>query len=146
MNARKTLRGSSGFTLAELLIVMAIVLVLAALAIPSFTKNLEQSRETTDISAVRAAYSEVISSAMLGSADLRQGDGTYQAVVSPLKQLSDGWNLEVTNMDIAGINGADWQGTPKAGGKCTVKYDPTTDKCTIIWGGLRGRPPGSSCL
>jgi len=45
-----------GFTLAELLIVVAIIAVLVAIAIPVFTSRLEQSRETTDIANLRSAY------------------------------------------------------------------------------------------
>ena len=37
-----------GFTLAELLVVVAIVSILAAISIPIFTRQLETSREATD--------------------------------------------------------------------------------------------------
>ena len=46
-----------GFTLAELLIVVAIIAVLVAVAIPSFTSYLEKSREAADLSNLRSAYS-----------------------------------------------------------------------------------------
>jgi len=49
-----------GFTLAELLIVVAIIAVLVAVAIPVFTSQLEKSREATDIANVRSAYAEVV--------------------------------------------------------------------------------------
>ena len=49
-------RNNKGFTLAELLIVVAIIAVLVAIAIPVFTSRLEQSRETTDIANLRSAY------------------------------------------------------------------------------------------
>ncbi len=61
----KKIQNKKGFTLAELLIVMAIILILAAIAIPNFTKQLEASRETADINAIRAAYSEAMSDYML---------------------------------------------------------------------------------
>ena len=51
-----------GFTLAELLIVVAIIAVLVAIAIPIFTAQLEKSRESTDMANIRAAYAEVIAS------------------------------------------------------------------------------------
>ena len=47
----------SAFTLAELLIVLAIVGVLVAVSIPIFTFQLEKSREATDIANMRAAKS-----------------------------------------------------------------------------------------
>ena len=49
-----------GFTLAELLIVVAIIAVLVAIAIPVFNAQLEKSREATDIANVRSAYAEVV--------------------------------------------------------------------------------------
>ena len=45
---------NKGFTLAELLIVVAIIAVLVAIAIPIFTTQLEKSRETVDIANARA--------------------------------------------------------------------------------------------
>ncbi|MBQ9522054.1 MAG: prepilin-type N-terminal cleavage/methylation domain-containing protein [Oscillospiraceae bacterium] len=49
-------QNQKGFTLAELLIVVAIIAVLVAIAIPVFTQRLEASRETTDIANLRSAY------------------------------------------------------------------------------------------
>ena len=50
----------SGFTLAELLFVVAIVGVLVSISIPVFSKQLERSREAVDLSNVRADYSEIM--------------------------------------------------------------------------------------
>jgi len=47
-----------GFTLAELLIVVAIIAVLVAIAIPVFTAQLEKSRQATDAANIRSAYAE----------------------------------------------------------------------------------------
>ena len=48
-----------GFTLAELLIVVAIIAVLAAIAIPVFTSQLHKSRVATDLANMRAYYAEI---------------------------------------------------------------------------------------
>lgn len=45
-----------GFTLAELLIVVAIIAVLVAISIPIFTAQLEKSREAVDLANLRSAY------------------------------------------------------------------------------------------
>ena len=50
-----------GFTLAELLVVVAIIAVLVAIAIPIFTSQLEKAREATDVANIRAAYAEATS-------------------------------------------------------------------------------------
>lgn len=51
--------GSKGFTMAELLIVVAIIAVLVAVAIPVFNNQLEKSREAVDLSNIRNAYAAV---------------------------------------------------------------------------------------
>ena len=53
-------KNNKGFTLAELLIVVAIIAVLVAIAIPVFTTQLEKSREATDLANVRSAYASAI--------------------------------------------------------------------------------------
>lgn len=53
-----------GFTLAELLIVVAIIGVLVAIAIPVFTNQLESSRQAADLSSIRNAYAEAAIDAM----------------------------------------------------------------------------------
>ncbi len=55
-----------GFTMAELLIVVAIIAVLVAIAIPIFTAQLEKAREATDAANIRAAYAEVVAAKVSG--------------------------------------------------------------------------------
>ena len=52
--------GQKGFTLAELLIVVAIIAVLVAIAIPIFRTQLEKSREAHDIYTMRQAASAAV--------------------------------------------------------------------------------------
>ena len=77
----------AGFTLAELLIVVAIIDVLVAISIPIFTSQLEKSRESTDLANVRAAYAEVMAAAICGDqtaayagTQIYQPDGSYQEI------------------------------------------------------------------
>lgn len=133
-NQRTDRRGMKGFTLAELLIVVAIIAVLVAIAIPVFTSQLEKSREATDLANVRSAYAEVMSAAITDDENRKEADGTFSATVE-LRQQQDDWATEVANLSIGGIPSAEWVGKPKAGGQCTVRYIPGTDVCKIIWQG-----------
>ena len=51
-------RNKKGFTLAELLIVVAIIAVLVAISIPIFTTQLEKARDAADAANLRSAYAE----------------------------------------------------------------------------------------
>ena len=75
---------NKGFTLAELLIVVAIIAVLVAIAIPVFTTQLEKSREATDIANVRSAY------AYLMTEYLTNADSGYSTTVSA-RQTQASW-------------------------------------------------------
>lgn len=55
---KKLRKNEKGFTLAELLIVVAIIGVLVAISIPIFTSQLEKSRDAVSIANIRAAYAE----------------------------------------------------------------------------------------
>ena len=79
-------RNKKGFTLAELLIVVAIIAVLTAIAIPVFTSQLEKSREATDLSNIRAAYAEAVSDYLADGASRAKS-----ATVSTIQQTTEGW-------------------------------------------------------
>ena len=89
-------KNNKGFTLAELLIVVAIIAVLVAIAIPVFTSQLEKSREATDASNIRAAYAEIAASA------LTDPEKAVSATISK-KQLQSGWQSSASLKDIAGV-------------------------------------------
>lgn len=70
----------------EMLIVIALIAVLIAIAIPVFASQLEKSREATDLANVRAAYAQVSTEAQLGNfeatvtVDLKQKKADWQSV------------------------------------------------------------------
>ncbi len=53
-----------GFTLAELLIVVAIIAVLVAISIPIFSSQLEKSRDAVSVANLRAAYAEAATTSL----------------------------------------------------------------------------------
>lgn len=55
---KKTLHNKKGFTLAELLIVVAIIAVLVAIAIPIFTGQLNKSKFAVDEANARSIYAQ----------------------------------------------------------------------------------------
>ena len=73
-----------GFTMAELLIVVAIIAVLVAIAIPVFTSQLEKSAESADLANIRSAYAEA-SAKVLDS----QSSATVSTVA--MTQGTSGW-------------------------------------------------------
>ena len=91
-----------GFTLAELLIVVAIIAVLVAIAIPIFTNQLEKAREAVDMSNARSYYAEIASALLTG--DLKDANdtttvgGKYEAkLVSAIPSTANGTTtVEVT--------------------------------------------------
>jgi len=110
-----------GFTLAELLIVVAIIAVLVAIAIPIFSAQLEKSREATDLANVRAAYAEVVSQA------IADGASTTSGVAVSVHQTKNNWQIASdasTTTIAAKIGDTSAVSVPaKTSGSYTVKLD-----------------------
>ena len=60
MNDKREKQKQNGFTLAEMLIVVAIIAVLVSISVPVFTNKLEKAREAADIANMRTAKSAAI--------------------------------------------------------------------------------------
>ncbi len=88
-------RNQKGFTLAELLIVVAIIAVLVAIAIPIFSAQLEKSREATDLSNIRSAYATLV-------ADYLNNDeaATAKSVSVDAKQKEASWKLSSHELEV----------------------------------------------
>ena len=122
----------------EMLIVIALIAVLIAIAIPVFASQLEKSREATDLANVRAAYAQVSTEAQFGN---------FEATVTvDLKQKQADWQ-SVDPVNIGGIvhykNQGDtdnWKGVASPNGTCVVSY--SADHGIIFtWNG-KADPPG----
>ncbi len=88
-----------GFTLMEMLIVVAIIAVLVAIAIPVLSGALEKSREAADAANIRSAYAECSVAALTGekgtcgTTNKTSGTETIEGYTKTVKatQKQTGW-------------------------------------------------------
>lgn len=76
---KKRKSGKKGFTLMEMLIVVAIIGILIAIAIPTFNNALTKARISADEANLRSYYAEVVTKHML---DDGNGTATLDAAVT----------------------------------------------------------------
>lgn len=108
-------RSKKGFTLAELLIVVAIIGVLVAISIPIFSGQLEKAREATDAANIRSQYAEVLTDAMMGGS-VNKNHADYAPV--QLRQQKDKWQSDGLKASLEGVFGEVAGEFPKSGGAC----------------------------
>ena len=60
MNKMRKMKNKKGFTLMEMLIVVAIIAILIAIAIPTFASSLNKARVATDEANIRSGYAAVM--------------------------------------------------------------------------------------
>ena len=107
------MRLKKGFTIAELLVVVAIIAILVAIGIPIFTSWLEKSKEATDAANIRTKYGEMMSEVVSGNYNYGTDSNKY---IVKLVQNKDAWqtNIELSFDMINGI--------PKKSGIATLYY------------------------
>lgn len=100
-NSLKSLKSKSsskkGFTLMEMLIVVAIIAILVAIAIPTFTSQLNNARIATDKANLRAAESQAVA-AYLSDSPENTDPVTYDVTVT-----ND--SMKVTKADLGSAAG-----------------------------------------
>lgn len=128
-------RTINGFTLIEMLIVIAILAVLIPITIPVFASQLEKVREAADLANVRSAYAQVSVEALV--------ENPKTTVTVNLKQKKADWQ-SMDPVNIGGIvhykNQGDtdnWKGVPMPNGICVVSYNKD-DGIILTWNGKAG--------
>ena len=110
----KKIKNTKGFTLMEMLIVVAIIAILIAIAIPTFTAQLEKAREAADIANIRSTYSEAM-------VEYLDGTGTTTPVKKPTAKMTQ------TKKEWQYVEWPDYLGepapTPTKGDTVTVTVD-----------------------
>ncbi len=96
---KKIKTNKKGFTLAELLIVVAIIGVLVAISIPIFTSQLEKAREATDLANVRSKYAEAVADYLTNP---EKDTKKYTVNIT-----SDGTKADTPNTKVAGVDSDD---------------------------------------
>ncbi len=126
----KRIREKKGFTLAELLIVVAIIAVLVAIATPVFSKQLEKSREATDQANIRAGYAQIMT-------EYLEWDGTsaIDAVSVPAHQTQAKWqcanDADKIKIADAGDVGAAIEVEAKTSGSYSISINTATGIVTV---------------
>ena len=137
---KKARENKKGFTLAELLIVVAIIAVLVAISIPIFTSRLEKSREAVDLANMRAAYAQVQAAGLTETTkadlttqntdkityDVTGSGSTYKVVATVTYTQTDTKSWKTASPSFGGIVLSE---TP--GATCTITFDAATQKTTI---------------
>ena len=129
----KKLKNSKGFTLMEMLIVVAIIAILVAIAIPTFTNQLEKAREATDMANIRSAYAEVMAAALTGDATAAEGvkydadKGEWTKAVEATQKVAE-WQTAGGAPTIGGVKDV---AAKVSGNNWTITYNEKTAKTTI---------------
>ena len=118
----KKLLNKKGFTLMEMLIVVAIIVILVAVSVPTFTSSLGEAKKATDAANLRAAKAVATSQYMLseaGETDASITDGYYynpatsQFEQNPPAAYSEETEGQVIQVDITGgVVTVDWVARP----------------------------------
>lgn len=120
------LKEKKGFTLAELLIVVAIIAVLVAVSIPIFTAKLNDAKKSTDEANERAAKSAATAE-YLGNKETKEVVYIYDATKGVVDEEAD-----MNANTVAGYNKLDHD-TVKGENKGVVQVTINSSGTTVTW-------------
>ena len=131
---KKRKSGKKGFTLMEMLIVVAIIGILIAIALPTFNNALTKARISADEANLRSYYAEVLTDYMLNAKkDTKITSVASNAGSETGDKRTGGTELKnntPTKVEKFQISGADY--TLQAG-SCTIQPDDDNGTLTIVY-------------
>ena len=89
-------KSKKGFTLMEMLIVVAIIAILVVIAIPTFTNALTEAREGADLANIRAWYAEEMLDVLLNDSTFGTYDGPALQAIADSNISYSGTVITVT--------------------------------------------------
>lgn len=133
----KNKRSQAGFSLVELMVVVAIIGVLASIAVPSINKYLAKARQTE----AKTQLSSLYTSEKAFYAEYTTYDPRFLAVgYSPEGQLRYNVGFNTCAQVAGAANG--YNVTTQPANLCTTRtYCTTATKCTILRGATGNLPP-----
>lgn len=118
----KKLLNKKGFTLMEMLIVVAIIVILVAISIPAFSDSLNSAKEAADAANFRSAKAAALVAVQLGTAPF---DDDYYDIAAGEFKTPSGSGIDAANYGQC----ANHKKNGSAGGY--IKFDADTE--TVVW-------------
>lgn len=143
MNKMRKMKNKKGFTLMEMLIVVAIIAILIAIAIPTFANSLNKARVATDEANIRSGYASVMTDVLMDDNHSVEGgttgtfklnkDGSVTKITTAGQNAADPYTTVGKNDTATEVAGVD-VGTWDKGASVTYEYNYATGKVTITVG------------
>ena len=93
-------RNQKGFTIMEMLIVVAIIAILVAIAIPTFNSALTKSKEAADVANIRAAYAEEMVAVLTEEGTAAKTPNAFKAKVEKVLNFPEKLTITVDSKTI----------------------------------------------
>ena len=120
MNIAQIKKNKKGFTIIELVIVIAVIAILAAVLIPTFSTVIDKSHKSNALSRAKSAYTEIVASKDGGSPKdyasktiyVKESTGKYYKITIDAKgqlgsSVTDSSQSEFDGANASGVTGMD---------------------------------------
>ena len=129
-------KDNKGFTLVELVIVVAILAILVGILAPQYTKYVEKSRKSADVSNLENLVTAFKTAAADGTTNIAAGSYAIEVTTSgskagPTTATAGPYTVASSNTDLenllASFAGSDWKNTKLKSAKWTATKDSKTE-------------------